>query len=284
MNPAQPYRQIDAAEAERLIRSERVRVLDVRSTEEFTTLGHIPGALLLPVDLIASAPATLQAPDEPILVCCEHGVRSAFAAGLLARAGFAGVINLAGGMSTWRGARDHSPAGPASRIGPSSWLLDNADLLPRDGPLLDLACGTGRHALLLSAAGFRVRAIDRDEGKIGRLRDLARRLDLTTDAAVVDLEGPDLDLGRTDYAAILVFNYLQRSLFPALREALRPGGVLIYETFTTAQAACGHPTNPEYLLEPGELRRLAQPLEILRHREGEADGQHSAAVVARRTG
>ncbi|HET6277158.1 MAG TPA: rhodanese-like domain-containing protein [Candidatus Polarisedimenticolia bacterium] len=284
MNPAQPYRQIEAAEAERLIRSEGVRVLDVRSAEEFTTLGHIPGALLLPVDLIASAPATLKAPDEPILVCCEHGVRSAFAAGWLARAGFARVINLAGGMSTWRGAREHSPAGPASRIGPSAWLLDNADLLPRDGPLLDLACGSGRHALLLSAAGFRVRAIDRDEEKIGRLRDLARRLELAIDAAVVDLERPGLDLGRTGHAAILVFDYLQRPLFPALRDALRPGGVLIYETFTAAQAACGHPTNPEFLLDPGELQRLVQPLEILRQREGETDGRHCAAVVARRAG
>lgn len=284
MNEDRSCRRIDAAEAERLIGAGGVRILDVRTPEEFATLGHIPGALLLPVDLIASAPAVLPAPGEPILVCCEHGVRSAFAAGFLARAGFGEVIDLAGGMSTWRGARDHSPAAPANRIGPSPWLLDSADLLPRDGLLLDLACGAGRHALLLGAAGFRVRAIDRDAEKIGRLRDVALRLGLTIDTAVVDLQAPDRELGRTGYAAILVFDYLQRNLFPSLREALGPGGILIYETFTTAQAARGHPTNPDFLLEPGELRRLVEPLAIVRYREGEADGRHTAAVVARGAG
>jgi rhodanese-related sulfurtransferase len=282
VTPTEPYRQVDAAEAEELIRTDGVRVLDVRSPEEYATLGHIPGALLLPVDLIAAAPATLSNPRDPLLVCCEHGVRSAFAARFLSRAGFECVINLAGGMSTWRGPRERSFGADQPHVGPSSWLLENADLLPRDGVLLDVACGTGRHALLLSTAGFRVRAIDRDQEKIERLRDLARRLDLTLDAAVVDLEGPDLDLGQDDYSAILTFDFLQRSLFPALRRALRPGGALMYETFTVAQAAHGRPTNPEFLLEPGELPRLVEPLEVMRTREGESDGRHSAAVAARR--
>ncbi len=81
---------------------------------------------------------------------------------------------------------------------------------------------------------------------------------------------------------MLTFNYLQRSLFPSLRRALRPGGVLLYETFTVAQAARGHPTNPDFLLQPGELPRLVEPLEVIRSREGEADGRHAAAVAARR--
>ncbi len=282
MRPADPYRQVDAAEAAELIRADRVRVLDVRTPDEYTALGHIPGALLLPVDLIASAPATLPEPGKPLLVCCEHGVRSASAAGFLARAGFAQVINLAGGMATWTGPREHSSGDGQGHIGPSTWLLENADLLPRDGALLDVACGAGRHALLLSAAGFQVRAIDRDAGRIERLQYVAGRLGLPLEAAVVDLESADLDLGRDDYSAILTFNYLQRSLFPSLRRALRPGGVLLYETFTVAQAARGHPTNPDFLLQPGELPRLVEPLEVIRSREGEADGRHAAAVAARR--
>lgn len=282
MKPAAHYRQIDAAEAEQLIRSERVRVLDVRTAGEFTSLGHIHGALLLPVDLIASAPATLDGPDEPLLVYCEHGVRSAFAAAFLARAGFTNVINMTGGMATWKGEREYAPVGDASRIGPSSWLLEHADLLSRDGTLLDVACGTGRHALLLSAAGFRVRAVDRDEARIERLRELAHRLELAIDAAVVDLESPEPDLGADAYSTILIFNYLQRSLFPALQGALRPGGVLLCETFTVQQAGRGRPTNREFLLEPGELPRLVAPLEVVRQREGEAQGRYVAGVVARR--
>jgi rhodanese-related sulfurtransferase len=275
-------RRVDAAEAEALVRDNRVSVLDVRTPEEYSSLGHIPGAILLPVDLIASAPATLPESGKPLLVCCEHGVRSAFAAGFLARAGFEGVLDLAGGMAGWRGPREHAPAGGGEGIGPASWLLDNADLLPREGTILDLACGTGRHGLLLASAGFQVRAIDRDGKRIERLREVARRLGVSIDAEVVDLEAPGLDLGRDRHAAILVFNFLQRSLFAALREALHPGGLLLYETFTEAQAERGHPSNPEFLLKPGELQRLAAPLEILRSREGEYDGRHVAAVAARR--
>ena len=74
MSADAPYRQIDAAEAQELIRAEPIRVLDVRSPEEYANLGHIPGADLLPVDLIAAAAATLPDRDESILVCCEHGV------------------------------------------------------------------------------------------------------------------------------------------------------------------------------------------------------------------
>jgi hypothetical protein len=79
-----------------------------------------------------------------------------------------------------------------------------------------------------------------------------------------------------------VVHYLHRPLFAALLGALRPGGVLVYETFTRAQAARGRPTNPAYLLESGELPRLVQPLAILASREGDYDGRMVASVIARR--
>ena len=97
----------------------------------------------------------------------------------------------------------------------------------------------------------------------------------------MDLEtAPTLDLGQVRYDAVVVFNYLHRPLFPALRGALKPGGRLVYETFTVAQAARGKPTNPAFLLQPGELRSLAAPLTVLREREGQFDGRFVASLVA----
>jgi rhodanese-related sulfurtransferase len=264
-------------EAARLIREQQARVLDVRTPEEYERLGHIPGADLLPVHLIASAPAVLRGETRPIVVVCEHGVRSRHAADFLARAGFA-VHNMTGGMSIWCGPRVHVPG---AAVGPSGWLLENADLLPRGGTALDVASGAGRHALLLAAAGFDVRAVDRDAEAVAHLRDMAVRLGLPIAAEVVDLESGTPELGREGFDLVLVTNYLHRPLFPALLDSLRPGGLLLYETFTIHQAARGRPTNPEFLLQPGELRRLVEGLRIVREREGEMDGRMLASIAAR---
>jgi rhodanese-related sulfurtransferase len=275
-----PVREVDPAEAERLITAGAVRVLDVRTPREYAELGHVPGAILLPVDWIPVAPATLRRDDRPLLVCCEHGMRSAFAAHFLSEAGFENVLNLRGGMSCWTGAREHSPGDPYGAAGPSSWLIENLDLLPRGGRTLDLACGAGRHALLLAAAGFQVRAVDRDNEKIDALRATATRLGLAIRAEVIDLEAADVDLGRESADLIVGIRYLHRPLFPALVRALAPGGRLLYETFTVDQASRGRPTNPAFLLRKGELRRLVAPLKVLRFREGEYDGGMVSAVVA----
>jgi tellurite methyltransferase len=146
-----------------------------------------------------------------------------------------------------------------------------------------VACGFGRHALLLAAAGFPVTAVDRDEGRIASLRATSERLGIPLEAKVVDLEAGPTELGDGVYDLVLVFHYLHRPLFPALVRALAPGGLLIYETFTRAQAARGEPKNPAFLLEPGELAGLVAPLEVLRQREGEFEGRMVAGVAARRT-
>jgi SAM-dependent methyltransferase len=165
---------------------------------------------------------------------------------------------------------------------PSSWLLANADLLPRSGRALDVACGVGRNALRLAADGLQVTAIDRDPAKIASLQMSASRLDLALEARVMDLEAERVDIGTDAYDVVLVVHYLHRPLFPVLHRALAPGGLLLYETFTTEQASRGKPTSPEHLLEPGELLRLVAPLEVLRQREGEFEERLVAAVVARR--
>ncbi len=182
--------------------------------------------------------------------------------------------------------QDVSPAEAEKMLadvtGPSSWLVAHTSLVPPGARTLDVACGRGRHALLLADAGFMVRAIDRDAARMERLGALARRLRLSLNAEVVDLESGDVDLGVEEWGLVIVFHYLYRPLFPALVRALRPGGVLLYETFTREQAQHGSPSNPDFLLEPGELPRLVAPLEVIRQREGEFDGRHVASVAARK--
>ena len=271
------FHESTAAEAERLLGEGAVAV-DVRTAREHEEAGHLPASLLLPLSLAASAPAVL--PDGgPVVVYCDNGVRSRRAAALFAEAGIEGVHHLRGGLQAWSGPRE-TGATPVS--GPSPWLVSNAGLAPRGARCLDVACGRGRHALFLAAAGYPVKAIDRDAARVDTLRALARRLRLPLDAEVVDVEAPEVSLGESEWELILVFQFLHRPLFPALVRALRPGGLLLYETFTTDQAAKGSPKNPDHLLEPGELRRLAAPLEVVRHREGEFDGRCVASLAARK--
>src|SRR5262249_55411217 len=153
---------------------------------------------------------------------------------------------------------------------------------PRRGKALDVACGSGRHALLLSAAGLAVKAVDRDAEAIAELKTAARRLGFRVDTDVKDLETGHADLGDQVYDIVLVVNYLHRPLLPVLARTLRRGGHLIYETYTTAQAERGKPSNPDFLLEPGELARLVAPLEVVREREGEFEGRMVSAVAARK--
>jgi SAM-dependent methyltransferase len=156
----------------------------------------------------------------------------------------------------------------------------NVDLLRPGCRVLDLACGAGRNALPLALAGFSVTAMDRDPEKVGALRAIAERLDVPLRVEAVDLEREGVDLGADSTDAVLVIHYLHRPLFSALARALAPGGVLLYETFTSEQARHGKPTNPDYLLQPGELPSLVSPLELLRQREGEFEGRCVAAVAA----
>jgi rhodanese-related sulfurtransferase len=257
------FQDVSPEEVEELIALGAV-VLDVRTPREHEELGHIPGALLLPLELVSAAPAVLPDDGRPVVLVCEDGVRSRRAAALLAEAGIA-THNMAGGMSRWTGPRVHEPSEIA---GPSPWLLANVHLAPRGARTLDVACGRGRHALLLAAAGYSVRALDRDPGLVARLNGLARRQQLPLDAEVRDLEGAGADLGAEEWELVLLFDCLPRPLFPSLVRALKPGGVLLCET-------CGP-------LEPGELARLVRPLEVLRQREGGKGGRATASVAARK--
>jgi SAM-dependent methyltransferase len=164
--------------------------------------------------------------------------------------------------------------------GPSRWLVDNVDVIPPGRRVLDVASGRGRHALALAAAGWDVHAIDRDPEALAELSEAARACAGRVTIEVIDFETAPVSLGVRKYGAIVVFNYLYRPLFPALIDALEPGGVLLYETFTRGQARRGHPRNPAFLLDDGELAKLVAPLEVLRAFEGERDGQLISSIVA----
>lgn len=163
---------------------------------------------------------------------------------------------------------------------PTRWLVDHATLLPAGGDALDVASGSGRNAFWLAARGLTTLAVDRDADKVEAIRRTAEERRLLLRAEVVDLEANVVSGLTGTFDLIVVVHYLHRPLFPALRDALRPGGVLVYETFTRAQALRGKPTNPAFLLEPGELRELVAPLEVLAEREGDFEGKMLASVIA----
>lgn len=165
---------------------------------------------------------------------------------------------------------------------PAAWLVTNRALLPASGRALDVACGRGRNALWLARQGFATTAVDRDPAAVAALDARARADGLPLTAMTLDLEAAGVSLGTAAYDVVVVVHYLHRPLFPALLATIRPGGVLVYETFTRAQAARGRPTNPAFLLEPGELRRWVDGFEIRAAREGDFDGRMVSSVVAMR--
>jgi tellurite methyltransferase len=145
-------------------------------------------------------------------------------------------------------------------VTPSPFVVAHLALAP-PGPALDVACGRGRHTLAIARASRRVEAIDRSLAHCLELAARCRRERLPVDLVCADLERLPLRVGR--YALVVNTLYLDRALVPALVRALRPGGLLLFETFTTAQLASGHLRNPAFALAPGELPRLAQGLEVL---------------------
>lgn len=149
---------------------------------------------------------------------------------------------------------------------PSTWFLWHAHRLGSGTRVLDLACGEGRHGLAAAAMGATVVAVDRDEAKLAKAREIADWQGLAIDWRMVDLEGPWPDFGTFD--AVLVFNYLDRARLPHIRELVAAGGLLMIETFLTAQRDFGWgPVSEDHLLRPGELARLVRPFRLLHGRE-----------------
>ena len=146
----------------------------------------------------------------------------------------------------------------------SHWVTDHLDLIPAGGHVLDVACGGGRHLRALLAAGFEVTGIDRDLSACSDIQNSSCHL------LQADLESDEGMPRLPQFHGIVVTNYLHRPILQKLTEYMRPAGILIYETFMVGNEQYGRPSNPDFLLQPGELKQVFIPLlEMMDFREGE---------------
>ena len=157
---------------------------------------------------------------------------------------------------------------------PSDWVVRFAPLLDKGARVLDYACGSGRHTRWLAERGMQVDAIDRDRAALERLEGLEG-----VRVRELDLEGDAWPLEGERYDAVVVTNYLYRPRFDAMLALLRPGGVLIYETFMAGNARFGKPSSPAFLLQPGELiERLRDGWTLVAFEQGEVAVPRPAVV------
>lgn len=164
---------------------------------------------------------------------------------------------------------------------PSGWVASTLARLPNEGPAVDIAGGSGRHAVLLARAGRYVvlvdfvpaavrRAMDRDPGIHGVVAEVSR-----------------LPLRPGRFGLVLVTNFLDRAAMPAIVALVAPGGTLVYETYTTAhldlvsRGLARGPQSRDYLLDEGELPVLCRPLEVVRYDEGQVQDAAGLRVTAR---
>ncbi len=180
----------------------------------------------------------------------------------------------------WNETHRAKPAGD-----PEPFVVEMLPMLPRGGLALDVAAGRGRNALALARARMRVIAADFSEVAMGTLAELARSERLSIWPVVADFD--KFAFRDLSFDAIINVNFLDRARFPDFARALKPGGILIAETFLIDQTEIGHPKDPRFLLKHYELRDLVADLELLRYREGlvvSPDGFRSwrAGAVARR--
>jgi SAM-dependent methyltransferase len=163
---------------------------------------------------------------------------------------------------------------PHALESPSPWVARWTALIRPGGEILDVACGSGRHSRYLAARGYRVVAVDRDAAALGALAAVAG-----VQTQTADLETATWPFTRERFDGVVVANYLHRPLFGELVAALRPGGVLVYETFMQGNEALGRPSNPDYLLRPGELLDvLGGPLTVVAFEQGRVATPRPAVV------
>lgn len=164
---------------------------------------------------------------------------------------------------------------------PAKWLVDNAGLLPARGRVLDMAAGTGRNGLFLAERGYDIVGVDVSAVAVRRCAAEAKRRGLRMEAIVASLE--TFPIARDAFDVVLNFYYLQRDLIPAIGAALKTGGVLVFETFTTDQRRFHWgPATDDHLLKPSELRTLFQDLDTLAYREEvvERESERGSKAIA----
>lgn len=164
---------------------------------------------------------------------------------------------------------------------PSQWLADHAHLLDGKGKALDIAMGEGRNTLFVASLGYDAWGVDVAEVGIARAEALARENNLTIHTQIADLD--DYNIEESTYDLILCFYFLNRRLFDGIRKGLRPGGILIFKTFTVDYLKYSG-FKREWVLEKNELPEAFSGLEILDYQEVDEPENEiaTAALVARK--
>lgn len=167
---------------------------------------------------------------------------------------------------------------------PAQLLVEYLVLLPK-GKVLDVAMGKGRNSLYLASKGFEVVGLEKDKEAIDVCLTEAKRLALIVDARCVDLENLEpYQIEKSAYDIVICFYYLQRNLIPSMKDALKPGGIILYDTFLIDQhIKTGHPRHREFCFEHNELLRLFIDFRVLYYREGQdPKGTYKVSIVAQK--
>jgi SAM-dependent methyltransferase len=162
-------------------------------------------------------------------------------------------------------------------LNPSPWVTRWSHLIAPVGRVLDVACGGGRHVRWLHAQGFAVTGVDRDAAAVEPLQSIGRVI-------VADIEKAPWPLAGVTFDAVIVTNYLWRPLLSTIVASVAAGGVLIYETFAAGNEAFGKPSNPDFLLLPGELLWACSTLQVVAYEDGLLDNppRRVQRIAARR--
>jgi len=147
---------------------------------------------------------------------------------------------------------------------PSAWVRRWSHLVPTGAPVLDVACGAGRHLRWFQGRGHAVTGIDRDP-------HAARAASSVGEAIEADIENGPWPLPGRQFGGVVVTNYLWRPLLPTIVQSVAPGGVLLYETFASGNETVGRPARLDFLLQPGELLGACAGLRVVAYEDGFLD-------------
>ena len=147
---------------------------------------------------------------------------------------------------------------------PSDWIERWSHLVPAGAPVLDVACGMGRHVRWFAQRGHAVTGVD-------RAPQAAQAAAAWGEALCADIENAPWPLAGREFGAVVVTNYLWRALLPTIVASVAPGGVLLYETFADGNQSVGKPSRPDFLLQPGELLRACTDLRVVAYEDGYLD-------------
>lgn len=162
---------------------------------------------------------------------------------------------------------------------PCEWLNENSGLLPGKGRALDIACGEGRNAVFAASLGYDVLGIDISDMGLKNARQLAGEKKLHINTLATDLD--DFEFEENAFDLVLCFYFLDRKLFPCVRKSLKPGGWVVYETFSEDHLKYTG-FKKEWVLGANELLKEFQGFHVLRYREVDLEDKGFASLVARK--